>query len=1399
MRVRDVVAVASMPLFMVVCSCTPCVAVCRAANDVFEACDTGYLAALKAAVDAGGDVHGVDGNGDNPLHRACRSGHTLFVQSLIDVHKVSPLSVNQYGRTAMHCAASQGHVALVKMLHSRYQVPVDAVTRTGWAALHHAVLHGHVGTVAALLLDCSCDMGIVDATGNTALHYAFEWGQATCALLLLSLGADPYARNHVGKLPVDLIDDFPHHTRYHWRLLLQLMSLPALQSLVRGHFTAMVRGMPSTESLKVLPVLLTACRGKSDAIRLVTLDDANATPTDNVASRTSGAAPSTVSSSSAVLHSRVPMLSPYSTVRECTDYLKQLGLRMEHLRAKVAVVGLAGAGKSSFIRLLADKPRSESALKADGIATEIAAIDRFEPFLEPPSNATLDDDDYLTVPEVFAPVSMSCCEVNGVSELACVDRYLLTTQSVCVFVFDLRRVVGTPSGDYAQLASVFTSIAKFNQYNAELSVVLVGTHMDEMGSTQECLKSLALMRQMFDDYQRTRETLGRFSKQPLCSRVLKLAFSAAVSCRSGDVLIERPDGVHAVLGSGGLFARLQSSKRRQGVHAMAAYITRAVADASPALLLDTPMSGKLCDALTVACEPSLRLRVFGGHWIMPWLAYRDAVMRWLDTSADEDVVRFTARAEHAGAVLQYVEHESVDGSSITQLFRQFAIDSRAALNMLLPIWENETQRTAHSFRCVAVRAVAPGMFKIECTAADGSAFTVTRSVDDITRFTGVCRGSSVFADVHVPVEATDTAMAAFLNVVGGHGSLACDSHVLHFLGRGGAVTAALSASPSQQQRAPAARKTSVLCCGGAGPAVTTYGIDTRSQVTFGPGLRRASTGRLRKLSFRRSGSVSGGGGHGGKATGADGSASLGSGLGSDTHEQNTSTGLAPLRAPPSTIGHLGTFKPLFEYDPHKAEGMVRLRGTVTSPEVSTADVVNRSPNSGSGDDESKSGDAAAVVSLRTPLPMSVRPPVPPQHALHLRFDDSKVDDSALLSAGTGTNTPIAAKVASTKLVHVAVVLDVNRFKLAVESVLLRNYVPHFGAKPGAIDFTMLPPAIAAIQPANANHLLTPSWPTMPFMHNVVSDFPAPSGGSVDAVLASDEALFCSRGVVRRQFLYEALWSGYRALGPQGDHLFEHVDVLMKDVLCHMLEKLHVFVLAHRAANAANDLLLCPFNITAVEAPPSWYLPLAGGRSAFLTNNCPVSVGPVLRRQFTKYHFPAELYPLVLFELFGEGCGRLWRVAQCSAHRVLLQSPVPTSTDSCHVVRENVWVWQEGADVSAIQTAVLDPKYGVVRYITKPAPLSKHLSGVALPTFEQRLKDNIGGLQPGHLNVLAWHSVEQTRPAVPCAHLTDVEFWAPVSAALCRGVNADGETGSNWAIFEKVLGLVNKTFAGEWNR
>jgi hypothetical protein len=117
----------------------------------FSAAKSGDVKALRAALDAGMDVHALDGNKWTGLHEASRYGQLEAVKALLAAGADPNVPHSQNGFTPMVVATfEKGHTEIVRALLQGGAAP-SLQDKYGWTVLHKVAGTGDVDAVEALL------------------------------------------------------------------------------------------------------------------------------------------------------------------------------------------------------------------------------------------------------------------------------------------------------------------------------------------------------------------------------------------------------------------------------------------------------------------------------------------------------------------------------------------------------------------------------------------------------------------------------------------------------------------------------------------------------------------------------------------------------------------------------------------------------------------------------------------------------------------------------------------------------------------------------------------------------------------------------------------------------------------------------------------------------------------------------------------------------------------------------------------------------------------------------------------------------------------------------------------------------------------------------------------------
>jgi ankyrin repeat protein len=147
------------------------------------------------------------GYGVTPLHCAARGGSVEAAALLIE-RGLSVLAKDSRGDTPLHWAAAQGQLDTVRHLVQK-GADVNATNLFGGTPLL-VVARGKVAPrVVNLLVQSGAKVNATDMSGENALHklawFAYPKENLKAAQMLLDAGADANAKNHDGKMPLDIL------------------------------------------------------------------------------------------------------------------------------------------------------------------------------------------------------------------------------------------------------------------------------------------------------------------------------------------------------------------------------------------------------------------------------------------------------------------------------------------------------------------------------------------------------------------------------------------------------------------------------------------------------------------------------------------------------------------------------------------------------------------------------------------------------------------------------------------------------------------------------------------------------------------------------------------------------------------------------------------------------------------------------------------------------------------------------------------------------------------------------------------------------------------------------------------------------------------------------------------
>ena len=180
----------------------------QASTSVADAAKAGDLNAVKAMLQAGGDVNAAHGDGMTALHWAASRGDEVLTQMLLAAGANIRATTRLGGITALHIASQGGHANVVASLITA-GADVNTLTSTGATAVMLAARAGSAETVTRLV-ETGADVNAKEkAFGQTALMIAAGLDRADVVRLLLSRGADWKAASSVADLKglTSMMDD----------------------------------------------------------------------------------------------------------------------------------------------------------------------------------------------------------------------------------------------------------------------------------------------------------------------------------------------------------------------------------------------------------------------------------------------------------------------------------------------------------------------------------------------------------------------------------------------------------------------------------------------------------------------------------------------------------------------------------------------------------------------------------------------------------------------------------------------------------------------------------------------------------------------------------------------------------------------------------------------------------------------------------------------------------------------------------------------------------------------------------------------------------------------------------------------------------------------------------------
>lgn len=165
---------------------------------------------IEGLIKKGADVDDVDSRGTTPLWKAVRHSKLASVKTLITAGADPDIARKTDGWTPLHCNAFYNRrevaIQIAKQLIKSDANVNQTSLKDGETALHYAVRATKSAELTELLLNAGAKINHRSSKGDTPLQFAVSGGSKELVDLLLTKGANPAQRNHLGIRPIDQIN-----------------------------------------------------------------------------------------------------------------------------------------------------------------------------------------------------------------------------------------------------------------------------------------------------------------------------------------------------------------------------------------------------------------------------------------------------------------------------------------------------------------------------------------------------------------------------------------------------------------------------------------------------------------------------------------------------------------------------------------------------------------------------------------------------------------------------------------------------------------------------------------------------------------------------------------------------------------------------------------------------------------------------------------------------------------------------------------------------------------------------------------------------------------------------------------------------------------------------------------
>jgi ankyrin repeat protein len=155
----------------------------------------------RSLIRAGVDVNVLRGDGSTALHVAAAAGRLSTVEVLLASPNIDDTLRDNKDRMPIK-------VSKTRQIEAAFQYAQSCFVASTTADLFSAVQKGDVERIQTCMASERAknlvDLGEADTSGETLLHRAVKSGKPEVVQACLAIGADPFAKNKKGKLPLEI-------------------------------------------------------------------------------------------------------------------------------------------------------------------------------------------------------------------------------------------------------------------------------------------------------------------------------------------------------------------------------------------------------------------------------------------------------------------------------------------------------------------------------------------------------------------------------------------------------------------------------------------------------------------------------------------------------------------------------------------------------------------------------------------------------------------------------------------------------------------------------------------------------------------------------------------------------------------------------------------------------------------------------------------------------------------------------------------------------------------------------------------------------------------------------------------------------------------------------------------